>query len=104
MKRTNIKMENIFENLNVSESCFKEILEMISKEVQVQAAEKSLPARKEKVQQLIRVIGSARNPEERNKAIKDLGNAQKRVSKAESRINKDNPKNPGIVFTPKAFS
>lgn len=100
-------MENIFESLKsleISENCFQEILEMIEKEVQSQAALNSLPGRRKKVEQLLGVIERTKGGKEIGKAIKDLGVAQKRVVNAEKKAIKSEPQNQGVTFTSKFFN
>lgn len=92
---------NIFENLNVSKECFKEIMETIEKHIQTQtkAAESSLPSRQKKVHDLMNSIQFAKSREERKNIIKNLGRAQKRVQDAESKTVKEEPENSGIRFS-----
>ena len=83
----NIKMKDLFEsleNLEVSESCFQEILEMINREIS-QVAQNSLPKREQKVKELQQALYMAKNGQERNKIVKDYGVAQKRFNIAKDK-------------------
>lgn len=99
-----INMLNRLENLNISEECLNDILEMVSREVESQKAEKVLPERRKKVENLQNDIVNAKNREERVAAIKNLGRAQKRVAHAESKVVKEPSKNSSITFSPSSFN
>ena len=84
-----IKMENIFENLNVSEECLEDILEKVF--------ESLTDARREK---LVGAIQSAKDGKYRTKALRVLGKVQQRLNKEQARA-KEDVKNSGITFTDK---
>ena len=99
-----IRIENIFEELCVSEGCFQEIIEKVNKEIEFEIANRVLPIRREKVEALKRAIRVASSSEERNKSIKDLGVAQKRVMRAEDKAKEIPKKIQGITYTSKVLS
>ena len=86
-----IKMEEIFENLEVSEACLEDILEKVFESVS--------DARREK---LVSVIQNAKDGKYRTKALKVLGKVQQRLNKEQTRA-KEDVKNSGITFTNKVL-
>lgn len=101
----NIDMLNRLKSLEISEECLIDILEMINREVESsQKAEKVLPDRIRRVEDIKREIMNAKNGEERTIAIRSLGRAQKRVAHAESKMKKPEPKSSGIIFSPSSYS
>ena len=96
-----IKMENIFENLDVSEECFDEILIRVFEAIE--NSDTSIENKKKRIEGIVRAIQKAKNGKYRTKAIRVYGIAQNNLNKAQDK-NKEDVKNSGITFTPKAFN
>lgn len=79
-------MEEIFENLEVSEACLEDILEKMFESIS--------DARREK---LISALQNAKDGKYRTKALKVFGKVQKRLNKESEP--KEDVKNSGITFT-----
>lgn len=86
-------------NSKISEKCYNEILEMINKEIEATAAQNSLPLRKKKVQSLIDSVKFAKDREEREHILRNLGKAQKRVKDAERKLENKEPLHKSYTFS-----
>ena len=85
----NTRIENIFENLDVSEACLEEILEKVFESVSVERREK-----------LLNAIQKAQDGKYRTKALKVLGKVQNKIN-SEQNKNREDDKKSGITFTNK---
>lgn len=85
----NTRIENIFENLDVSEACLEEILEKVFESVSVERREK-----------LLNAIQKAQDGKYRTKALKVLGKVQNKIN-SEQNKNREDVKKSGITFTNK---
>jgi hypothetical protein len=86
----NIKMEELFENLDVSEACLEDIL--------LKVFENLNDVRKEK---LLGSLKTAKDGKTMSRIIKVVGKLQKRINK-ENEL-KNEVKKPGITFTEKVL-